>query len=171
MINHKLCDIAKENCKSKQEDLLYEEAVTIRLETGAVHPPTGTSAGTRGFTGGAFGRRHTALAGRSGKNLREVFDMKHCRKCGGALVDEARACIHCGVRLDGEGGASDAPNAAVALLAFFFPVVGLAVLFSLETIRPLRARSARRGIYAALALYALIFVLVVVLNIVYLFGE
>ena len=45
--------------------------------------------------------------------------MKHCRKCGGALVDEARACIHCGVRLDGEGGASDAPNAAVALLAVF----------------------------------------------------
>ena len=97
--------------------------------------------------------------------------MKHCRKCGGALVDEARACIHCGVRLDGEGGASDAPSAAVALLAFFFPLAGLAVLFSLETIRPLRARSARRGIYAALALYALIFVLVVVLNIVYLFGE
>ena len=80
--------------------------------------------------------------------------MKHCRKCGGALVDEARACIHCGVRL-----------------AFFFPLAGLAVLFSLETIRPLRARSARRGIYAALALYALIIVLVVVLNIVYLFGE
>ena len=74
--------------------------------------------------------------------------MKHCRKCGGALVDEARACIHCGVRLDGEGGASDAPSAAVALLAFFFPLAGLAVLFSLETIRPLRARSARRGIYA-----------------------
>lgn len=116
-------------------------------------------------------RRHAALAGRSDKNLREVFAMKHCRKCGGALVDEARACIHCGVRLDGEGGASDAPNAAVALLAFFFPLAGLAVLFSLETIRPLRARSARRGIYAALALYALIIVLVVVLNIVYLFGE
>ncbi len=38
MINHKLCDIAKENCKSKQEDLLYEEAVTIRPETGAAHP-------------------------------------------------------------------------------------------------------------------------------------
>lgn len=97
--------------------------------------------------------------------------MKHCRKCGGALVDEARACIHCGVRLDGEGGASDAPNAAVALLAFFFPPAGLAVLFSLETIRPLRARSARRGIFAALALYALIIVPVVVLNIVCLFGE
>lgn len=41
MINHKLCDIAKENCKSKQENLLYEEAVTIRSETGAALPPTG----------------------------------------------------------------------------------------------------------------------------------
>ena len=92
MINHKLCDIAKENCKSKQENLLYEEAVSIRPETGAAHPPDwGFPAGTRGFTGGASVRRHAALAGRSDKNLREVFAMKHCRKCGGALVDEARA--------------------------------------------------------------------------------
>lgn len=53
MINHKLCDIAKENCKSKQENLLYEEAVTIRSETGAALPPDwGFPAGTRGFTGG-----------------------------------------------------------------------------------------------------------------------
>lgn len=58
--------------------------------------------------------------------------MKHCRKCGGALVDEARACIHCGVRLDEEGRASDAPNAAVALLAFFSRWPGWLCCFRLK---------------------------------------
>lgn len=94
MINHKLCDIAKENCKSKQEDLLYEEAVTIRPETGAAHPlRLGFSGRNARFYGRGVWAAAYGACGRSDKNLREVFAMKHCRNAAGAACRMRRGPV------------------------------------------------------------------------------
>mgnify|MGYP006993166026 CR=1 FL=1 len=91
--------------------------------------------------------------------------MKRCRKCKGELVDEAMACIHCGARTK---ESADAPSAAVALLCF--PLVGLALYCALDGVLPLRARSAKRGLYAGLAGWVLFCIVVAVWNILYLFS-
>lgn len=93
--------------------------------------------------------------------------MKRCRKCKGELVDEAMACIHCGARTK---ESADAPSAAVALLCFFFPLVGLALYCALDGVLPLRARPAKRGLCAGLVCCVLFCIAVTVWNILYFFS-
>ena len=74
--------------------------------------------------------------------------MKYCTKCGKELVDEAVVCVHCGCAVAGSTVATnpnDAPNTGLAVLSFFFPLVGLILyVLNMET-SPLKAKSAGKG--------------------------
>ena len=74
--------------------------------------------------------------------------MKYCTKCGKELVDEAVVCVHCGCAVAGATVATnpnDAPSTGLAVLSFFFPLVGLILYVVNMNTSPLKAKSAGKG--------------------------
>lgn len=55
----------------------------------------------------------------------------YCRNCGAQIPDESKICPECGteqivtVRIEQPQKEIDAPNTGLAVLCFFFPIVGL----------------------------------------------
>lgn len=74
--------------------------------------------------------------------------MKFCTKCGKELVDEAVVCVHCGCAVPNTTPApavQDAPNIGLAILGFFFPLIGLILYLVFKDNTPLKAKSAGKG--------------------------
>ena len=86
-----------------------------------------------------------------------------CKKCGKEIMDDAIICVHCGCSTQDTAvvaNSTDAPSAGMAVLGFFFPLVGLIIYLINKDNKPLMAKSAGKG--------ALIgFVISVVLSIIY----
>ena len=74
--------------------------------------------------------------------------MKYCSSCGQELMDAAVICPKCGCGCNaGLRGVdpNDAPNAGLAVLGFFIPLVGFILYLVEKDIRPMRANSAGKG--------------------------
>ena len=93
--------------------------------------------------------------------------MKFCTKCGKELVDEAVVCIHCGCAVAGSTAATnpnDAPNTGLAVLSFFFPLIGLILYLLNMNTAPLKAKSAGKGALAGVIASAVVGVISAILS-------
>lgn len=90
-----------------------------------------------------------------------------CSKCGKEITDEA-FCPYCGQPTGGKSTpyqALDAPNPLYALIAFFIPLAGLVLFIASIKAYPRRAKSALKGYLARLAMYLIIFLIPIIINI------
>ena len=88
-----------------------------------------------------------------------------CRKCGKEIMDEAVVCIHCGCSTkETPVGKEDAPNAGLAVLGFFFPIIGLILWLFYKETKPLMAKSAGKGALLSVILTFAFFFLVFIIN-------
>jgi hypothetical protein len=87
--------------------------------------------------------------------------MPYCSHCGLQLPDGGSACPQCAMtrpRSIAVTAVPDQPNRGVSVLAFFIPVVGLALWYAWRQQTPLRARSARRAAVTGLVVGAVAYV-------------
>ena len=74
--------------------------------------------------------------------------MKFCSHCGKEVRDDAVVCVHCGCALEEKKKTdnADAYSAGLALLGFFFPLIGF-ILFCVFRFsnEPRKADSAGKG--------------------------
>ena len=91
--------------------------------------------------------------------------MKYCQMCGKEIMDEAVICPGCGCRTqyDQDAG-NDAPDAGIAVLSFFFPIVGLILYLIWMDKTPLKAKSAGKGALIGVIIGVAIAVIVSVIN-------
>ena len=70
-----------------------------------------------------------------------------CSYCGQEINDRAAVCIHCGrsVKAASTPEKTDESSAGLAVLGFFFPLVGLILYLVMEKDQPLKAKSAGKG--------------------------
>ncbi len=72
-----------------------------------------------------------------------------CSKCGKEINDEAVVCVHCGCAVENRKVAAanggDAPSTGLAVLGFFFPLIGLILYLVNKDTAPLKAKSAGKG--------------------------
>ena len=72
--------------------------------------------------------------------------MKFCRHCGKEIMDEAVICPNCGCGTEKAGIApDDAPSGGMAVLGFFFPLIGLIIYLVIKDNKPKKAKSAGKG--------------------------
>lgn len=75
----------------------------------------------------------------------------YCRNCGAQIPDESKICPECGteqivtVRIEHPQKEVDAPNTGLAVLCFFFPIVGLILWLVWKDQYPLKAKSCGKG--------------------------
>lgn len=71
----------------------------------------------------------------------------YCSYCGQEIDDKAAVCIHCGrsVKAKASPEKTDGSSAGLAVLGFFFPLVGLILYLVMEKDQPLKAKSAGKG--------------------------
>ena len=75
----------------------------------------------------------------------------YCRNCGAQIPDESKICPECGteqivtVRIEQPQKEIDAPNTGLAVLCFFFPIVGLILWLVWKDQYPLKAKSCGKG--------------------------
>ena len=75
--------------------------------------------------------------------------MKYCCRCGKTLSDHAVVCVHCGCAVENTVKVTgNWPSERIAILSFFFPIVGLILYLVDSDVRPLRAQSAGKGALA-----------------------
>ena len=74
--------------------------------------------------------------------------MKFCQYCGGQIDEKAVICVHCGRSVNSVEKKAvkedDAPSFGIALLGFFFPIVGF-ILYAVFSDSPKKAKSALNG--------------------------
>ena len=92
--------------------------------------------------------------------------MKYCTTCGKELADNAVSCPNCGYVFPNAGGTSvsgvhDAPSFGIALLGFFFPLIGLILYVVWKPATPLRAKSAGKGALTAIILGVIFYIIAI----------
>ena len=79
--------------------------------------------------------------------------MKYCHNCGAQVDEKAAICVHCGVSLElptiqSVLAKDDAPNKGLAVLSFFFPLIGF-ILYAMNSgTMPKKAKSCLKGAIA-----------------------
>lgn len=70
-----------------------------------------------------------------------------CKKCGKTIDDSSAFCNHCGVKLNelSTSDYTDAPSFGLAILGFFFPLIGFLIYLFKEKEKPKQAASAAKG--------------------------
>ena len=71
-----------------------------------------------------------------------------CKKCGKEIMDDAVLCVHCGCSTQENANpiaSSDAPSTGMAVLGFFFPLIGLIIYLINKDNKPMMAKSAGKG--------------------------
>lgn len=71
-----------------------------------------------------------------------------CKNCGEQIDDKAVVCPKCGVAVNKYVQTvdyDDAPSAGLAVLCFFFPIVGLILYLVWHTSKPEKAHSCGKG--------------------------
>ncbi len=92
--------------------------------------------------------------------------MKFCSHCGQQVDDKAVVCVKCGCAIediDSQRNAvakDDAPSTGLAVLSFFFPLIGLILYLVFKDTHPKKAKSIGKGALAG-------FITGVVLSIIY----
>ena len=76
--------------------------------------------------------------------------MKYCQNCGAQIDDKAVICVHCGVSTQPTTTApaanpNDSSSFGMALLGFFFPIVGFIMYAINHGTSPLKAKSSLKG--------------------------
>jgi hypothetical protein len=87
--------------------------------------------------------------------------MKYCTTCGKELADNAVSCPNCGYVFSGGSvvGVNDKPSFGIALVGFFFPLIGLILYVVWKPTTPLRAKSAGKGALIAIILSIVFYIL------------
>lgn len=88
--------------------------------------------------------------------------MKFCSHCGKEVRDDAVMCVHCGCSLEEKKKTAnaDAPSTGLALLGFFFPLIGLILYCVFKSDEPLKAHSAGKGALIGVIVYVILLVLI-----------
>ncbi len=69
-----------------------------------------------------------------------------CKKCGAQIDDAAAVCPQCGApTVEQTVTPGDAPSIGIAVLGFFFPLIGLILYLVWKDTSPLKAKSAGKG--------------------------
>ena len=92
--------------------------------------------------------------------------MKYCTKCGKELLDEAVFCPYCGCQVgyvNNTPPVADGPDTAIAVLSFFFPLVGFILYVVMKDATPLRAKSAGKGALIGLIVGAVCVILPIII--------
>lgn len=69
----------------------------------------------------------------------------YCPKCGAEIDDSAVICPRCGVPVTGKPAADDKPSGGLAVLGFFFPLIGLILYLVWHSEKPQKAKSCGKG--------------------------
>jgi uncharacterized protein (DUF983 family) len=81
---------------------------------------------------------------KNGDELTKEDFFMFCTKCGSQIDDRAAICVHCGCEVD-KKDPDDKSSAGIAVLTFFFPIVGLILWLVWKDTKPLAAKSAGKG--------------------------
>ena len=76
----------------------------------------------------------------------------YCAMCGKQISDQADSCVHCGCKTK-ENVVQETSSVGCAVAGFLFPIVGLILWLVYQDTKPLKAKSAAKGVLISFVLF------------------